>query len=728
MAAPPSHRDSTARTAADTPAADAAQALDQIPVTGLKRVGPKLAERLRKLGIHTVADLLFHLPARYQDRSRLRALTELRDGDEALVEGVVADAQIAHGRRRSLKVWLRDDAGGGLMLRFFHFSRAQMEGMAIGKRLRCFGEVRQGPQALEMVHPEVQYRVDDAPGAVGNGAAVDAPLTPIYPSTEGMQQITWRGLTDQALALLAAHPQALADLVPGAIAEPLGLPALHQAIRTVHRPPADAPVQALVERSHPACLRLAFDEMLAHQLALRRLRAERRHLAAAALAGDGHLRRRLLETLPFALTGAQRRVVDEIQRDLATTQPMMRLLQGDVGSGKTVVAALAALQAVECARQVALMAPTELLAEQHRKSLAGWLEPLGLTVAWLSGRHKGAERAAVLAGIAAGESRVIVGTHALFQQDVTFAALGLVVIDEQHRFGVHQRMALREKGADDGRLPHQLIMTATPIPRSLAMAVYADLDLSVIDELPPGRTPVTTVAVPDSRREEVIERVQSACAAGRQAYWVCTLVEESEALQAQAAEDAAADLRERLQGLRIGLVHGRVKAGEREPVMAAFAAGELDLLVATTVVEVGVDVPNASLMIIENPERLGLAQLHQLRGRVGRGEVASYCLLLYHAPLTAAARERLDILRRETSGFAIADADLQMRGAGEVLGTRQAGMAAFRLADPLRDKDLVRAAQQGADRLLADDAPGGGERVTALIHRWLGHREDYGHV
>ncbi|MCG6942153.1 MAG: ATP-dependent DNA helicase RecG [Thiohalocapsa sp.] len=702
--------------------------MDQIPVTGLKRVGPRLAERLHKLGIETVADLLFHLPARYQDRSRLRPLGALRDGDEALVEGIVADAQIGYGRRRSLKVWLRDEAGGGLMLRFFHFSRAQMEAMRPGRRLRCFGEVRQGPQTLEMVHPEVQQRPDHDDDGAQDGTAVDVPLTPIYPSTEGMQQISWRGLTDQALALLAVHPQSLADLVPAAIAAPLGLPALHEALQTVHRPPADAAVQALVERTHPACLRLAFDEMLAHQLALRRLRRERRHLTAVPLGGDGALRRRLMERLPFALTGAQQRVVDEIARDMAGIQPMMRLLQGDVGSGKTVVAALAALQAVECGRQVALMAPTELLAEQHLKSLAGWLTPLGIDVAWLSGRHKGAERAAILADLAAGTARVVVGTHALFQADVQFAELGLVVIDEQHRFGVHQRMALREKGVEQGRLPHQLIMTATPIPRSLAMAVYADLDLSVIDELPPGRTPITTAAVPDTRRDEVIERVRRACAAGRQAYWVCTLVEESEALQAQAAEDAAADLRERLGGLRIGLVHGRVKAGEREPIMAAFAAGELDLLVATTVIEVGVDVPNASLMIIENPERLGLAQLHQLRGRVGRGRVESYCLLLYHPPLTAAARERLDILRRETSGFAIADADLKMRGAGEVLGTRQAGMAAFRLADPLRDKDLVRAAQRGADRLLEDESRSGIDRVTALIHRWLGNRDDYGRV
>jgi ATP-dependent DNA helicase RecG len=711
--------------------AQSTQALDQIPVTGLKRVGPKLAERLRKLRIQNVADLLFHLPSRYQDRSRLRALYELRDGDEALVEGVVETSEIAMGRRRSLKVWLREDRdglGGGLMLRFFHFSRAQIEAMGQGKRLRCFGEVRQGPQSLEMIHPEVQYRTDDLP----TGTAVDAPLTPIYPSTEGMQQITWRGLTDQALALLTAHPGSLADLVPAEITGPLRLPTLDEALRIVHRPPVGTPVQPLVERSHPACLRLAFDEMLAHQLALRRLRQERRHLSATPLGGNGALRGRLLDGLPFELTAAQRRVLDEIAADLGRPQPMMRLLQGDVGSGKTVVGALAALQAMECGRQVALMAPTELLAEQHRKSLAGWLAPLGIEVAWLSGRHKGAERTEKLARLADGSARVVVGTHALFQQDVRFAeppgGLGLVIIDEQHRFGVHQRMALREKGAGDGRLPHQLIMTATPIPRSLAMAVYADLDLSVIDELPPGRTPITTVAVPDGRRDEVIERVRNACASGRQAYWVCTLVEESEALQAQAAEDAAADLRERLGGLRIGLVHGRVKAAEREPVMAAFAAGELDLLVATTVIEVGVDVPNASLMIIENPERLGLAQLHQLRGRVGRGTVESYCLLLFHAPLSANARERLDILRRETSGFAIADADLRIRGAGEVLGTRQAGMASFRLADPLRDKDLVRAAQQGADRLLEDGSAAGSERVRGLIHRWLGDREVYGRV
>ena len=692
--------------------------MDQIPVDRLKRVGPRMQERLQRLRIETVQDLLFHLPSRYQDRTRLRPLRELRAGDEALVEGVISDAQIAFGRRRSLKVWIRDASGGGLMLRFFHFSPAQSEAMRPGRGLRCFGEVREGPQSLEMVHPEVQQQQDADAVAVGEA------LTPVYPSTEGMQQISWRGLMDQALALLAASPDGLRDWVPREVAGPLRLPSLVEALFYLHRPPPDAPVPALLERTHPACLRLAFDEMLAHQLALRRLRRRRRDVAAPVLNGAAELRRRLLASLPFRLTGAQQRVVDEIAADLAQPLPMMRLLQGDVGSGKTVVGALAALQAVEAGHQVALMAPTELLSEQHLHSLRGWLAPLGLEIAWLSGRHKGAERDAILARIASGEAWVVVGTHALFQDEVTFARLGLAIIDEQHRFGVHQRMRLREKGQRDGITPHQLIMTATPIPRSLAMSLYADLDLSVIDELPPGRTPITTVAVPDGRRAEVIERVRNACAGGRQAYWVCTLVEESEALQAQAAEDTAAALSESLPNLRIGLVHGRVKAAEREPVMAAFKAGELDLLVATTVIEVGVDVPNASLMIIENPERLGLAQLHQLRGRVGRGQVESFCLLLYHPPLSAAARDRLAILRRETSGFAIADADLKMRGAGEVLGTRQAGTAQFRLADPLRDKDLVQAAQQGADRMLAQWP----EHVAPMIRRWLGDREEYGRV
>ncbi|WP_462321597.1 ATP-dependent DNA helicase RecG, partial [Halochromatium sp.] len=692
--------------------------LDQIPVEQLKGVGPRLSERLRRLGILTLQDLLFHLPLRYQDRTRLRPLADLVVNEEVLVEGEIVDAQIAQGRRRSLKIRI-DDGRGALLLRFFNFTRAQVEAMRPGQRIRCFGEVRQGPQMLEMVHPELQAlegiaERGNGPAscpAVGQQAAVPITsesggrLTPIYPATEGLQQASLRALTDQALDRLRRDPSALKDWIPDTLIASLQLPALADALFLLHRPPADAGAEltsALLERSHPAFLRLAFDEMLAHQLALRRLRRARSAQRAPVLTGDKALRQRLRAQLPFALTGAQQRVLDEIAADMEQPRPMMRLLLGDVGSGKTVVAAMAALQVIEAGHQVALMAPTELLSEQHLQSLRQWLEPLEVELAWLSGRHSGSERTAILERIAQGQARVVIGTHALFQADVRFAELGLVIIDEQHRFGVHQRLSLREKGERNGRIPHQLIMTATPIPRSLAMSVYGDLDLSELDELPPGRRPITTVAVPDSRRDEVIDRVQAGCNAGRQVYWVCTLVEESDALQAQAAEDTAADLRERLPGLRLGLVHGRIKAQERAPVMAAFKAGELDLLVATTVVEVGVDVPNASLMIIENPERLGLAQLHQLRGRVGRGTIDSVCLLMYHPPLTRAARERLDILRRETSGFRIAEADLRMRGAGEVLGTRQAGAIQFRLADPMRDSALALAARRAADQLLKD--------------------------
>lgn len=712
--------------------------MDQIPVERLKGVGPRISERLQRLGILTLQDLLFHLPLRYQDRTRLRPLADLVVNEEVLVEGEVVDAQIAQGRRRSLKIRI-EDGRGALLLRFFYFTRAQVEAMRPGQRLRCFGEVRQGPRMLEMVHPELQsLETLVAPPADPGSEPKRVPeakskpdtagrLTPIYPATEGLQQASLRGLTDQALDWLRRDPNALKDWIPASLTASLQLPALADALFLLHRPPADAGAEltsALLERSHPAFLRLAFDEMLAHQLALRRLRRARSARRSPVLSGDGSLRDRLQAQLPFSLTGAQQRVIDEIAADLVQPQPMMRLLLGDVGSGKTVVAAMAALQVIEAGYQVALMAPTELLSEQHLQSLRQWLAPLRIELAWLSGRHSGSERSAILERIAAGQARVVVGTHALFQAEVRFAELGLVIIDEQHRFGVHQRLSLREKGEREGRIPHQLIMTATPIPRSLAMSVYGDLDLSEIDELPPGRKPIKTVALPDARRDEVIERVQAGCLEGRQAYWVCTLVEESDALQAQAAEDAAADLRERLPGLRIGLVHGRIKAQERAPVMAAFKAGELDLLVATTVIEVGVDVPKASLMIIENPERLGLAQLHQLRGRVGRGTIDSVCLLLYHPPLTRAARERLDILRRESNGFRIAEADLRMRGAGEVLGTRQAGAIQFRLADPMRDSALSLAARRAADRLLADWP----EHVEPLIRRWLGSRDDYGQV
>lgn len=686
-----------------------------VPVERLRGVASRIAERLARLDIATVQDLLFHLPLRYQDRTRLVPIDRLQGGDEALIEGTIEAAEIGGGRRRALRIWL-GDGHGVLLLRFFHFSARQASALRPGIRLRCYGEVRHGLQSLEMVHPE--YRQQEAGGV---SPVADA-LTPIYPTTEGLQQASWRGLLAQALDWLGHDPSLLPELLPRPLLEETGLPPLAEALAVLHRPPADVDSAALLERRHPAVRRLAFEELIAHQLSLRRLRGRQRDLRAARLAGDGRLRAQLIEGLGFPLTAAQRRVAEEIAADLAERRPMHRLLQGDVGAGKTVVAVLAALQAIEADHQVALMAPTELLAEQHRRNLSRWLQPLGIAAVWVSGRQKGRSRQAGLEQIATGAAPIAVGTHALFQADVTFHRLGLVIIDEQHRFGVHQRMSLLEKGG--GLVPHQLIMTATPIPRSLAMTLYADLDLSVIDELPPGRKPIVTVAVSDRRRDEVIERVRAACAEGRQAYWVCTLIEESEALQCQAAEDTARELAASLPNLRVGLVHGRLKAAERDEVMGRFVAGELDLLVATTVVEVGVDVPSASLMIIENPERLGLAQLHQLRGRIGRGASESHCVLLYHAPLSDAARARLALLRESGDGFAIARKDLELRGPGEVLGKRQTGSVQFRIADPLRDEGLLRQAQRAADRILGEH----GELVQPLISRWFGAREAYGQV
>jgi ATP-dependent DNA helicase RecG len=688
-----------------------------VPVTALKGIGPSNAERLGRLGVRTVQDVLFHLPLRYQDRTRVSPLGTLRPGDQAVVEGVVDHAEIKLGRRRSLLVQLSDGTGR-IVLRFFHFSGAQQQALTRGTRLRCFGEVRSGPASLEMVHPEYRRVTDAAPGTV------EESLTPIYPTTEGVHQPTWRRLTDAALERLDASPEGLREWLPPELLASLKLPLLAEAVRYLHRPPPDSPLAQLQEGRHPAQRRLAFEELLAHQLGLRRLRARQRRLAAPALKVSGELARRFVSRLPFALTAAQLRVGREIARDLAGSHPMLRLVQGDVGSGKTVVAALAALQAVEAGQQVALMAPTELLAEQHLVNFARWLQPLGVAVGALTGRQKAAKRRVAQAAAADGSLQVAVGTHALFQEGVAFASLGLVVVDEQHRFGVHQRLALREKGTADGRVPHQLVMTATPIPRTLAMTAYADLDLSVIDELPPGRTPIRTVTVSDARREEVVERVRQACRSGRQAYWVCTLIEESEALQCQAAEDTAALLSSALPDLRVGLVHGRQRPAEKEAAMAAFKAGETDLLVATTVIEVGVDVPNASLMVIENPERLGLAQLHQLRGRVGRGAVESHCVLLYHAPLGEAAQQRLAVLRDTTDGFVIAQRDLELRGPGEVLGTRQTGEMQFRIADLLRDQPMVGQVQRAAD-LILERYP---DRVDPLIRRWVGERSHYAGV
>jgi ATP-dependent DNA helicase RecG len=688
--------------------------LDRLPVTALKGVGPSSALKLEKIGITSVQDVLFHLPFRYQDRTRVRAIGSLKAGEQVAIEGVVEGADIRFGRRRSLLVRLADGTGF-IMLRFFHFSSAQKAALARGARLRCFGEIRNGPASYEMVHPEYQ-RVDEL-----EELETEESLTPVYPSTEGMHQLTWRSMTESALRLLRQSPDMLPEWLPGELLQQLDLPPLEQAVRFIHRPPPEAQLDLLLDGRHPAQKRLAFEELLAHQLSLRQLRQQKQGLESPRLMATGVLAPRLLSSLDFTLTSAQERAVGEVGRDLEQGHPMMRLVQGDVGSGKTVVAALAALQAVEANHQVVLMAPTELLAEQHLHSFERWLGPLGLEVAWFTGRHKGKARQQVLEQMVAGTVDVVVGTHALFQQDVEFNALGLVIIDEQHRFGVHQRMALREKGAASGAVPHQLIMTATPIPRTLAMSAYADLDLSVIDELPPGRTPVSTVVVPDSRRQDVVGRVLAACRDGRQAYWVCTLIEESEVLQCQAAEETAGLLTELLPELRLGLVHGRLKAAEKEAVMKAFKQGDIDLLVATTVIEVGVDVPNASLMIIENPERLGLAQLHQLRGRVGRGAVESHCVLMYHAPLSGNAQERLRVMRETSDGFVIAQKDLELRGPGEVLGTRQTGEMQFRIADLLRDAPMLESVQGAAEQMLHTHP----QNVPPLVARWVGAREHY---
>ncbi|WP_419622550.1 ATP-dependent DNA helicase RecG [Thiolapillus sp.] len=692
-------------------------ALSALPVTALKGVGPKSAERLARLGIECVQDILFHLPLRYQDRTRVTPMQYLRPGDEVVVEGEVEHVEIRFGRRRSLLVHL-SDGSSRIILRFFHFSAAQKNNLKAGLALRCFGEVRNGPACFELIHPE--YRVVEENGM----AMAEETLTPVYPTTEGMHQISWRDLTGKALELLNSSEQGLQEWLPDELLQAYSLMELSAAIRYLHRPPPDAQQQLLLDGVHPAQQRLAFEELVAHQLSLRQARQLQRLKQAPRLSGAGDLRQGLMQALPFELTGAQERVLEDISADMQQPVPMLRLVQGDVGSGKTIVAALAALQAIEAGFQVALMAPTELLAEQHMKSFQQWLEPLGVDMGWLSGRIKGKARQEVLQQLGDGGLSLLVGTQALFQQDVSYHSLGLVIVDEQHRFGVHQRLALREKGSSGRHTPHQLIMTATPIPRSLAMTAYADLDLSVIDELPPGRTPIQTLVISDARREEIIGRVSAACANGRQAYWVCTLIEESEALQCQAAEDVALELQESLQGLAVGLVHGRMSSADKEQVMAAFKAGEVQLLVATTVIEVGVDVPNASLMIIENPERLGLSQLHQLRGRVGRGSVESHCVLMYHPPLGQQARERLTVLRESSDGFVIARKDLELRGPGEVLGVRQTGEMQFRVADILRDQPLLDAAREAADKLLSD-FPG---NVQPLVDRWLGVNTRYAGV
>jgi ATP-dependent DNA helicase RecG len=685
------------------------------PVTILRGVGESLATRLRALGVETTQDLLFLLPLRYEDRTRVVPLGELRPGQRASVQGEVLLTEIAFRGRRQMLCKIADGSGF-LTLRFFYFTAQQQQGLARGAHVRCFGEARRGPQGLEFVHPEYR-RVD--PNAA---QAPEEHLTPIYPATEGVTQGRLRLLVGLALDQTGADDPE--DWLPPAVLADSRLPSLRDALRYVHRPPADAPVELLLSWRHPAQRRLAFEELLAHQLSLKLLRQRIQSDPGWPLRSTGTLKASLLAALPFRMTQAQQRVLVEIEHDLQLAKPMLRLVQGDVGCGKTLVAALAATQAIQMGRQIALMAPTELLADQHAQNFRRWFEPLGVPVAALSGRQTGKARSAVLAGIREGHAPIAIGTHALFQESVEFSSLALVIVDEQHRFGVHQRLSLREKGAVDGHQPHQLIMTATPIPRTLAMTAYADLDISVIDELPPGRTPVKTVVLAETRRDEVVQRIRTACLAGRQAYWVCPLIDESEEMPYQAAEETAAAVSAALPELAVGLVHGRLPSAAKERIMRGFKDGKIQLLVATTVIEVGVDVPNATLMVIENAERLGLAQLHQLRGRVGRGSEASSCLLLYRSPLSVLARQRLSVMRATNDGFEVARRDLELRGPGELLGTRQTGLAQMRVADLLRDADLLPRVQIAAESMLREWPA----HVAPLIRRWVGHAEQYGRV
>jgi ATP-dependent DNA helicase RecG len=681
----------------------------------MRGVGAVLAEKLRRLGVCQVQDLLFVLPARYEDRTRISPIGSLSPGARTTVEGEVLLTEVVYRRRRQMLCRV-SDGSGFLTLRFFYFSAAQQNGLARGTRIRCFGEIRRGPQGLEIVHPEYRRVLDKEP------AALEETLTPIYPLTEGVPQGRLRALIAQALGEL--DTASVRDWIPARLMQPLGLPTLKDALAYVHRPPREARLPELDAGRHPAQRRLAFEELLAHHVSLKLLKRAVKTDPAWSLEDREHLEARFLASLPFSLTRAQSAVLSEIDSDLSGTRPMVRLLQGDVGCGKTIVAAAAAARAAGTGLQAALMAPTELLAEQHWKNLRNWLQPLGLPVALASGSQPARTRRSALEAIASGEVRVVVGTHALFQDEMEFAKLALVIVDEQHRFGVQQRMLLQEKGRREGRFPHQLIMTATPIPRTLAMTAYADLDISVIDELPPGRTPVKTVVVPEQRRDEVVARIVQSCRAGRQVYWVCPLIEESEELRSQAAEETYAALAQALPEVKVGLVHGRMTSSRKEEAMLAFKNGKTQLLVATTVIEVGVDVPNATLMVVENAERMGLAQLHQLRGRVGRGTEASTCLLLYKAPLSPLARERLNAIRETNDGFEIARRDLELRGPGELLGTRQTGLAQLRVADLIRDADMLPRVQEAAELLLSAYP----DNIAALTARWIGADEQYGRV
>ena len=691
------------------------RSLDAMSPARLKGVGPALEKKLAAIGITSIQDLLFHLPLRYEDRTRITLAARAQIGEYMQFEGEVTSCDLQFGKRRSLRCSLRDSSGS-MTLRFFHFSAAQKDSLAVGTQLRVYGEVKHGRAGFELFHPEYK------PLSQASQEVSDT-LTPIYPTTEGLMQPRLRSIIGQAVELVVGK-DAIEDYLPADLVAKFNLASLTEAIKQIHRPAADAFGGWDRDAPNPGRDRLAFEELLTHRLSLRRLRDDAAAKAAPQFVGENQLIRGFLSALPFELTGGQQRAFAEISEDLARPTPMLRLLQGDVGSGKTVVAALSALRAIDAGYQVALMAPTEILAEQHAFNFRQWFEPLGIEVGWHSGKQKGKPRAEQLERVSAGFCQILVGTHALFQGEVIYAKLGLIIIDEQHRFGVQQRLALREKAASMNINPHQLVMTATPIPRTLAMSAYADLDNSIIDELPPGRTPVNTLIVSNERRGEVVERIAAACENRSQAYWVCTLIDESEVLQCQAAEVTAQQLAEQLPQVRVGLVHGRMKPVEKAEVMARFKAAEIDLLVATTVIEVGVDVPNSSLMVIENPERLGLAQLHQLRGRVGRGSIKSHCILLYQSPLSRNGKERLGVMRESNDGFYIAEKDLELRGPGQVLGTAQTGLMEFRIADLVRDAAMLDDVKDAADHVLGHHP----QVVDSLVRRWLGENIHYANV
>lgn len=689
------------------------QLLDGVPLTSLSGVGAAIAEKLSRIGIQNVQDLLFHLPMRYEDRTRITPISDVRSESFATIEGYVQHTEVQFGRRPILSVTLSDGTSK-IMLKFFNFNAGMKNSLATGVRVKAFGEIKRGRYMAEIHHPEYQIIRNNQPLALAET------LTPIYSTTEGLKQASLRKMTEQALAVL--QNVQVAELLPEQY-NPHQY-SLKEALALLHRPPPSVSAEVLEKGEHPAQKRLIFEELLAHNLAMQQLRLGVKQQYAEPLTYKSDLKSRFLTSLPFEPTNAQKRATEDIERDLAQPSPMMRLVQGDVGSGKTLVAALAALTAIDNGKQVALMAPTEILAEQHANNFANWLRPFGIEVGWLAGKVKGKARNSQLEAIKNGDVQMIIGTHALFQESVEFHDLALIIIDEQHRFGVHQRLTLREKGAkaDHDHYPHQLIMTATPIPRTLAMTVYADLDTSIIDELPPGRTPIKTVVISEDRRPEIVQRVYQACKnEKRQAYWVCTLIDESEVLEAQAAAAIAEDLQRALPDLRIGLVHGRMKPQEKQEIMAEFKAANIDLLVATTVIEVGVDVPNASLMIIENSERLGLAQLHQLRGRVGRGATASHCVLMYKPPLGKISSKRLQVMRDSQDGFYIAEKDLEIRGTGEILGTKQTGSAEFKVANLMRDRKIIPLVQRYAKQIIVENPP----LAEALIKRWLNEKAEY---